>query len=1315
MERHQTLLILVAAAACGLAVAKPGCSNNFGTVYGDIGIDAPYMQSLSPAQGPKQGGTEITIQGNGFKDDPRLTCRFSRLDPNTERTVTKVTPAAYVSNTEITCTSPEWEEGPCPNCVGSKALDGFVFGHTGSPYLRTSSDNTDEIGVGDYIQLSSATVGIGAHQRYLTQYYEVAAIEACTGQGCYCQGTWEEDKYDVKLTFNGTGYPDSAPNSGFEQITANTTNCALYRYDKFTGGATDIQSPVPLAMRTQYGGNECVDGPRCSAPGWAAGTKITLSEPVYKINGRANVMFNNKKAYRASKFSCTDCKCAEGCAVTVSVTNDGKKYSGSGLGGQVWAGSGLSFSLKDIVPTVKYIDHGLPGYRDSTRIFGPASGGTTITVVGENFQDSPLLRCYFAGVTTLVKAEWISSEQVRCKTPDFFSRQLDTSEVLSFQDGSAKNPHTKVHVTNDGTLGDYVSEGEKFGHISQNPFLMDDGSKGYIWTFDVNNKYTSGQTGFQSNAYRSTCQAGRYPNEGMAPCWGAHHQETTAPIGTGAPPRLDTSAAYSAGNDVLFKYATCYDANPAQKSASLNLYSGTNQPSGKLINSTSTLAQKIRIGAGSGTGTSAHGNMEDGPLSYLELHLTKASKEEARLEVSICSGQAALNSGGQGGQSANRPAGDATGFCAAGTGSIMSKETIVVSRIDSAANTYYPVFFNTPTYMLAGHWYTVQIKHISGAEDTKWVYTDHADAGGYYANIATAINGRFKLQGYTCDGCRTAYGFSPTTSGNSLRFGSWVGSIEGGKSTYLNANTFRSMQAQEFRPTETGTITHAYLKLENVPDNGVTQSYVSIWITKHGKYGEYVCSVFGGIDPPAGHNSEANWANRQVCDTDRDGVFDNACVLGAVCDPNNGEFNGGCGFRGACTLAETAINGHRLRPQTGGTNGPCGTSNRCDHTVTLAPDHMKLVKGKTTAEWIEFEFATPVPIEKHTTYYLNAAVVGNIDISKEVIWHSGVAKGDGGAEKRDNIACPGCDATPVPDELRFSYTRDKTDWRWERNANKVLATKFIRCVSSAAQVLGFSTSGEKTGCCSARASPQGGDKGALVTITGRNFFPSDDLRCVFRNEDGSTGAIVPATVIDASYTKMTCPAPTMDPHKNRDCTNPKLCQGTVLVVTNDGFTVGPQYQGPKWQDENKNIPAYMGLNPIKFLFSDIFISPTGSDTVGDGTIARPYQTIQRGVDAANEYDQIILLPGYYTGLGNRGLRHHGKKIQLKAHKKDCSNEDGTTSGTDADLQNTIIDCQHAPDGFILNNNKDSDSPFAGHIDTQDIITKNCENLRIYDI
>jgi len=415
--------------------------------------------------------------------------------------------------------------------------------------------------------------------------------------------------------------------------------------------------------------------------------------------------------------------------------------------------------------------------------------------------------------------------------------------------------------------------------------------------------------------------------------------------------------------------------------------------------------------------------------------------------------------------------------------------------------------------------------------------------------------------------------------------------------------------------------------------------------------------------------------------------------------------------------------------------------------MTLQPDHRQVLTGTGTGSGdrqnVVFEFKTPVPVEKHTTYFINLAVVGNPDVSDEITWVSGVAHGDGNARVKsngddsywDNGVATGLtpDSNLPTDEMRYAYTRGATGagaGDWTKINGKVLATKITRCVSSTAQVLDFSTSGESTGCCSARVSPQGGDKGSAITITGRNFFPSDNLRCVFRDESGATAAQVPGEVLDASYTKMRCAAPTINPHSSQDCTNPSKCQGTVLQVTNDGFTTGPQYMGPKWQDQadqvdtsnslrliDYGVPAYLGLNPLKILFSEIYVSTTGSDTVGDGTLSRPYNTIQRAVDAANEFDQVVLLPGYYTGLGNRGLRHHGKKIQLKSHRITWTESpDGTyTSATDGDPLNTVVDCQHAPDGFILNNNKDSDSPFAGHIDTQDIVTKNCENLRIYDI
>merc|ERR1719224_318144 len=143
---------------------------------------------------------------------------------------------------------------------------------------------------------------------------------------------------------------------------------------------------------------------------------------------------------------------------------------------------------------------------------------------------------------------------------------------------------------------------------------------------------------------------------------------------------------------------------------------------------------------------------------------------------------------------------------------------------------------------------------------------------------------------------------------------------------------------------------------------------------------------------------------------------------------------------------------------------------------------------------------------------------------------------------------------------------------------------------------------------------------------------------------------------------MSCKAPTHNPHSTRDCTNQALCQGVELLVTNDGFTTGPQYMGPKWKDpvSTSAIPAYLGQNPLKFLFSDIHVSPTGSDVTGDGTVGRPYATIQRAVDAANEYDQVVLMSGTYVGLGNRGLRHHGKRIQLKSYNLCSTDSAGTT-------------------------------------------------------
>ena len=100
--------------------------------------------------------------------------------------------------------------------------------------------------------------------------------------------------------------------------------------------------------------------------------------------------------------------------------------------------------------------------------------------------------------------------------------------------------------------------------------------------------------------------------------------------------------------------------------------------------------------------------------------------------------------------------------------------------------------------------------------------------------------------------------------------------------------------------------------------------------------------------------------------------------------------------------------------------------------------------------------------------------------------------------------------------------------------------------------------------------------------------------------------------------------------------------------------------------------------PIETPSDAIFVS--AGVVGGDGSTEFPFGTIQEGINAAQNGDVVCVLPGTYTGSGNKNLSPQGKAIVIQSLHGPAS---------------SIIDCEQDGRGFVLNSGESMSTVIRG--------------------
>jgi parallel beta-helix repeat protein/predicted outer membrane repeat protein len=150
---------------------------------------------------------------------------------------------------------------------------------------------------------------------------------------------------------------------------------------------------------------------------------------------------------------------------------------------------------------------------------------------------------------------------------------------------------------------------------------------------------------------------------------------------------------------------------------------------------------------------------------------------------------------------------------------------------------------------------------------------------------------------------------------------------------------------------------------------------------------------------------------------------------------------------------------------------------------------------------------------------------------------------------------------------------------------------------------------------------------------------------------GSQVQITQTVEVDAAYTYARNGTPACDWYVDGvlggDAEKGTITQGNPATYT--APTAVPAGATVEISAVDRSNDSFEDAGSVTVLFTILYVDDaTGIDAPGGGALAAPLRTIGYGLGAVDEGDTVEVMPGTYSGLGNRDLDFDGKAVVLRS-------------------------------------------------------------------